>query len=101
MRARTASRKELRESPSLLASSFSRGSFSPGPTCPERIICFMPMMAWSVRAKSLLQYDHGVGTDRRQRYPRVSVHHLEIERLAPGREIYPPWHPPTRQDIDA
>jgi hypothetical protein len=97
---RASSASVLREGPSLLASSFTRGSFSPGPTWPERIIHFILVMASSVRAKDLLQYDHGVGADRWQRYPGVSVHHVESKRLALRREIYPPWYPSTRQDID-
>jgi hypothetical protein len=50
---------------------------------------------------SLLHYDHGVRPDRRQRYARVAVHHFEVERLAPGREIHPSYRSPIRQDIDA
>jgi hypothetical protein len=36
---------------------------------------------------SLLNYDHSVRPERRQRYPRVAVNHFEVERLAPG-EIF-------------
>ena len=60
----------------------------------------MFVMASSVRAKALLQYDHGVRPDRRQRYPRVATHHFKIERLALWREIYPSYRSPIRQDID-
>src|SRR5215218_1758234 len=101
MRARTASRSELRESPSRVASSFSLGSLSPGPTCPERIICFIPVMASSVRAKFLLQYDRGVRPDRRQTYTHVAIHQVEVERLASRCEIYPLDRSPIRQDLDA
>jgi hypothetical protein len=63
--------------------------------CPQRF--------WrsAARAKTLLQYDHGVRPDRRQIYPRVAVHHVEVERLIPWREIYPPDRYPIHQDIYA
>jgi hypothetical protein len=61
----------------------------------------MLVMASSVRAKALLQYDHGVRPDRRQRYPCVAVHHFEVERLGPRCEIPFPYRSPIRQDIDA
>jgi hypothetical protein len=60
----------------------------------------MFVMASSVRAKALLQHDHGVRPDRRQRYPRVAVHHFEVERLALWREKYPSYYSTIRQDID-
>jgi hypothetical protein len=49
---------------------------------------------------SLLYYDHGVRPDRRQRYPRVAVHHFEVERFILRREICPPDRAPIRQDFD-
>jgi hypothetical protein len=101
LRPAAASLKELRESPSLVASSFSLGSFSPGPTWPERIIRFIPVMASSVRAKMLLQYDCGMRPNRWQRYLRVAVHHVEVHRLDPWHEIHPFDRSPVRENIDA
>src|SRR3954451_24248295 len=58
-RARTASRRELGESPSVSARSASRGSRSPGLSWPPRIISLIRRMASSVRAMARLLRSSG------------------------------------------
>ena len=99
MRARTASRNELRESPSLVRAISPSEVYRldrPG----QRGYLLYAGDGVVGEGQRLLQYDRGVRPYRRQRYPRVAVDHVEVERLAPRREIYPPDLPLLRQDID-
>ena len=95
----SASRSELRETPSLMANSLSLGSLSPGLISPDMMSCFIWDIAWLVTdigsptflssafARDSFEHEYEMGPDRRQVHKCVTVLRPETELLALGSEV--------------